>query len=193
MDTATANKPPRPHLSEIVLKTKRYQEMRDWYATFLDTEPGVERDRPEKASWTGAMSIAFFQLVDDFPYMQVLGVFEVDDTELTPGTDPGLHHSQFMHTTLDELFDNFDRLKAAGLNPAQTWNHGPVTSFYYEDPDGNLMEITAANYPTKEEFFGYFQTEAYKQNISGIPIDAEAYIAKYRDGMSREDLVLIPV
>ena len=42
------------------------------------------------------------------------------------------------------------------------------------------------------EFFGYFKTEAYKKNVSGIIIDADDYIARYRSGTRREELVKIP-
>lgn len=181
-----------PHLSEVILKTKRFKELKGWYHTFVGKDPFVERDRPEKASWTGAMSVAFFQLVDDYPYMQVLGIFEVDDTNLSPGVDPGLHHAQLMHSSFDDMFAHYERLKGAGITPAETWNHGPVTSFYYRDPDGNLMELTVANFPTKNEFFGYFQTESYRQNISGIRIDADDYIAKFRGGMAINELITIP-
>ena len=48
------------------------------------------------------------------------------------------------------------------------------------------------NFATATEFFGYFETDAYKSNVSGIVIDAEEYILRYRGGTPREDLVKIP-
>ena len=52
--------------------------------------------------------------------------------------------------------------------------------------------MNCGNFATEKEFFGHFKTEAYKKNVSGIVIDAEEYISRYRTGTSREALVKIP-
>ena len=52
--------------------------------------------------------------------------------------------------------------------------------------------MNCVNFATEAEFFGYFETEAYKKNVSGIIIDADNYIARYRSGTRREELVKIP-
>ena len=188
----TSTTVPLPSLSEVVLKTGRFDRLKDWYITALSREPFFIRPRPKEVSWTGSQQIAFFKLAGEYPYSQVLGIFEVDGTVETPGTDPGLHHFQMAHASFDELFERFDILKAQGILPSHTWNHGVSTSFYYEDPDGNLAEMNCVNFVTEIEFFGYFETDAYKNNVSGIIIDAEAYISSYRGGTPREELVKIP-
>ncbi len=184
---------PVPALSEVVIKTSRFDLLMDWYTKALCTESFFTRPRPPETSWTGAQQIAFFKLPGEYPYAQVFGIFEVDGTVEAPGTDPGLHHFQLAHGSLDELFDRYDHLKAHGILPAHTWNHGVSTSFYYKDPDGNLAEMNCVNFATEEGFFGYFETEAYKKNVSGIEIDPEEYIGRYRSGTPGEDLVKIPV
>ena len=186
------NSTPTPTLSEIVLKTGHFDRLKSWYTKALGSEPFFVRARPKETSWTGAQQIAFFKLAGIYPYQQVLGIFEVDGTLNSPETDPGLHHLQFGHGSFDELFDRYDKLKQEGILPVQTWNHGVSTSFYYQDPDENLAEMNCVNFATEKEFFGYFQTEAYKKNVSGIVIDAEEYISRYRTGTSREALVKIP-
>ena len=193
MNSTTASTPiPLPALSEVVLRTGKFDQLKDWYVKVLAAEPFFTRPRPEKISWTRAQQIAFFKLAGIYPYQQVLGIFEVDDTTEAPKTDPGLHHFQLGHGNFDELFDRYDTLKSYNILPAQTWNHGVSTSFYYKDPDGNLAEMNCVNFANEEEFFGYFETEAYKKNVSGIIIDAEDYIARYRSGTRREELVKIP-
>ena len=147
------------------------------------------RERPEEVSWTGAQQIAFYKLAGIYPYQQVLGIFEVDGTSDAPRIDPGLHHFQLGHRSFDELLDRYDSLKQEGILPIQTWNHGVSTSFYYQDPEKNLAEMNCVNFATEAEFFGYFNTDAYKNNVSGITIDAEDYIDRYRKGTPREDLV----
>ena len=183
---------PIPALSEVVLKTGNFIQLKDWYVKALSTEPFFTRPRPEEVSWTEAQQIAFFKLAGVYPYQQVLGIFEVDGTTEFPNKDPGLHHFQLGHASFDELFDRYDTLKKYNILPAQTWNHGVSTSFYYKDPDGNLAEMNCVNFATETEFFGYFETEAYKKNVSGIVIDADDYISRYRSGTRREELVKIP-
>ena len=191
MIDSTASKP-LPALSEVVLKTGNFDRLKNWYIKVLAIEPFFVRQRPEEVSWTEAQQIAFFKLAGDYPYSQVLGIFEVDGTTNAPSTDPGLHHLQLAHGSFDELFHRYDLLKEHDIKPAQTWNHGVSTSFYYRDPDRNLAEMNCVNFATEEEFFAYFKTEAYKKNVSGIVIDAEDFIVRYRSGIPRKELVKIP-
>ena len=161
---------PVPALSEVVLKTSRFDLLKDWYSKALVSEPFFVRPRPEKASWTGAMQIAFFKLAGEYPYSQILGIFEVDETATNAGNDPGLHHFQLAHGRFEELFDRYDHLKSFGILPHQSWNHGVCTSFYYHDPDENIAELICTNFATEAEFVAYFNSDAYKKNVSGIAI-----------------------
>ena len=166
--------------------------MMDWYSVTLDMEPFFVRERPEESSWTKSQQIAFFKLHGIYPYAQMLGIFEVDGTGSKVTEDPGLHHFQLAHGNFDELFLRYDHLKANNIMPIQKWNHGVMTSFYYEDPDGNQAEMTCMNFSKEEDFRAYFQTEAYKNNISGIQINPDDYISRYRAGTPQEELVKIP-
>ncbi len=152
-----------PSISEVVLKTSRFDEMKDWYTVTLDMEPFFIRERPKEPSWTKSQQIAFFKLYGVYPYAQMLGVFEVDGTKNQANEDPGLHHFQLAHGNFDELFMRYDRLKEQGVMPIQKWNHGVMTSFYYEDPDGNQAEMTCMNFAKEEDFRAYFETDAYKK------------------------------
>ncbi|HWP29506.1 MAG TPA: VOC family protein [Chloroflexota bacterium] len=185
-----------PRLSEIVLKTSHFERLREWYRTFLGTDPFFERTPPPRpagapASYTRASDVrmCFFRLHLDYPYTQVLGIFEVPN--LAPAPAPGLHHLQLRHASLDALFDHYERLKAEAIRPHRTANHGPGTSFYYADPDGNVVEISAPNFDSEAEYLAYFASDTYAANPSGIEIDAEAYIARYRSGVPKAELVRI--
>ena len=183
---------PLPSISELVLKTSRFTKMKDWYQMALDAQPFFVRERPKEVSWTESQQIAFFKLKGDYPYAQMLGIFEVDGTKNQAGQEPGLHHFQLAHGNFDELFARYDNLKERGILPIQKWNHGVMTSFYYQDPDGNQAEMTCVNFKREKDFRDYFETDAYKNNISGIPIDPDEYIARYRSGTPQEELVKIP-
>ena len=89
----------------------------------------------------------------------MLGIFEVDNTMIQDNKDPGLHHFQLAHGNFEELFLRYDRLKAQGIIPIQTWNHGIMSSFYYGDPDGNQAEMTCVNFAKEDDFSAYFETD----------------------------------
>jgi hypothetical protein len=58
---------PAPSISEVILKTSRFDEMKEWYTQALYFEPFFVRPRPEKVSWTESQQIAFFKLRGDTP------------------------------------------------------------------------------------------------------------------------------
>ncbi len=79
-----------------------------------------------------------------------------------------------------------------GILPHRMANHGPGTSFYYRDPNRNIVELSASNFVTEAEYREFFTSEGYKRNPSGIEIEADAYIARYRSGVPLSELVKIP-
>lgn len=187
-------------ISEIVLKTARFDELKLWYQDVLGVAPFYEHNPSggSKAAQPGSQErasdirLCFIRLYLDHPYTQVLAIFEVPGTREAPSGDPGLHHMQFRNAAMEDLFTRYDRLKAAGVHPHRTANHGPGTSFYYRDPDGNVVELSASNFATAEEYKAYFTSESYKRNPSGIEIDADDYIARFRRGTPLSELVKIP-
>jgi len=184
-------------ISEIVLKTSQFDVMRKWYVDALGIEPFYE-NRPERTGGADGkylrasdVNLCFIRLHLDFPYTQVLAIFEVPDLKSGGTAEAGLHHMQFRNSSLDQLFDRYDLLKSAGFLPHRAANHGPGTSFYYFDPDGNNVEFSGANFDTEADFLAYFASESYRRNPSGIEIDAEDYIARYRAGTPKAELVRI--
>lgn len=187
----------RLRISEVVLKTSQFDTLRQWYVDVLGIEPFYER-RPEKTGGekgdylrASDVALCFFRLHIDYPYTQVLAIFEVPNLESGQRSEPGLHHIQLRHSSLETLFDRYERLKAAGFKPHRTANHGPVTSFYYFDPDGNNVELSGPNFDTEAEYFTYFESESYRTNPSGIEVDVEDYVGRFRNGMPKSVLVKI--
>lgn len=186
---------PAPQFSEVVLKTSNFARMKDWYENLLQVKAFFVRDDAKQASWTGAWGIAFIRLYHQHPYTQVLGLFEVPAVSgKADGLkgEPGLHHMQLRHQGLDHLFSRFEALRAQGIVPERAWNHGPGTSFYYRDPDGNMVELSAVNYADEEAYLAYYRSESYRRNVSGIEIDPGEYVARYRSGVTQQELVRMP-
>jgi len=65
------------------------------------------------------------------------------------------------------------KLKALGIVPFKAMDHGPTTSFYYRDPDQNVVEIAAPNHAGVADFLLASQTPQYMSNPSGQPIPGQ--------------------
>ena len=170
---------PELQITEVVLQTARWQEMNDWYSAFLGVEPFF------------AFENVCFRRVSN-AYNQLFVLIHFPELHERPEAVPGLNHAQFKCNTLGEAFDRYERLKAVGIVPERSLNHGPGTSFYYRDPDGNTMEISGPNFATEAEFRAYIQTEAFRRNPRGIVIDPDQFVMKFRSGMPQAELVRIP-
>lgn len=176
-------------ISETILKTGRLDEMKAWYETLLQVAPFFEH-APAQESTPGDyggqtrasdLRMCFFRLSLDYPWTQTIGLFEEPGTALDPArTAPGLHHMQLMAADLDDLCAQYERLRAAGMRPHRSADHGPMTSVYYRDPDGNNVEITAQNFPTLEAMVAFMASDEFKANPSGAEIDAEEFVARRR-------------
>ena len=156
---AAGNDCSRFKISETILKTGHLEVMKPWYKTVLGVDPFFEHapSKPAKPGDFGGQTRAsdlrmcFFRLSAAFPYTQVIGLFEEPGTSTaaTKGA-PGLHHMQLMSENIAELIAQYDALAEVGMHPHRSANHGPFTSFYYRDPDGNNVELTTQNFPTFE-------------------------------------------
>jgi catechol-2,3-dioxygenase len=185
------------HLSEIVLKTSRFEAMRNWYVDALGKEPFLERNPEQKGGKDGKflrasdVRLCFIRLHMQFPHFEYLGIFEVPNLKSQGTSDAGLHHVQFRHSSLKALFERYERLKSGNVRPHRTANHGPGTSFYYFDPDGNNVEFSAPNFKTEVESLAFFESEGFRNNPSGIEIDADAYVDRFNSGVPQAELVRI--
>lgn len=176
-------------ISETILKTGRLDEMKAWYAIVLGVAPFFEHAPPagtmplDLGGQTRAsdLRMCFFRLSTDYPYVQTIGLFEEPGTALTPIKGAcGLHHMQLMTSGLDELCAKYDELLGHGMRPHRSADHGPMTSCYYRDPDGNNVEITAQNYPTLEAMVEFMASDMFKANPSGAEIDPDAFVSARR-------------
>jgi hypothetical protein len=54
----------------------------------------------------------------------------------------------------------------SGIRPFFCVNHGPTTSMYYRDPDGNRVELQIDNFATAEEGQAWMHSPAFDRNPS---------------------------
>ena len=141
-------------LAHVVLRTSRFQEMIAWYKLALNATPAFESEE-----------IAFLAYDDEHHRIAFINVPNL--AEQQPGV-AGVHHIAFTYDCLNTLLNNFDRLREHGIDPRWPVNHGPTTSLYYADPDGNQLEFQIDNYDTVEEAGEFFFTDAFATNPIGV-------------------------
>ena len=66
---------------------------------------------------------------------------------------------------------------------------GVVTSFHYRDPDANNVALTAQNIPTYETMTAFMQSDGFKANPSGIELEAETFVARFKSGVDITELL----
>jgi hypothetical protein len=93
---------------------------------------------------------------------------------------------------MPELLLAYRQRKAKGIEPVWCTNHGPTTSLYYNDPDGNMLETQFDNFETPEEANAFMTSEEFKSNPIGVDFDPEELIKRIESGESIDDLAKRP-
>jgi catechol-2,3-dioxygenase len=176
---------------EVVLKTSQYEAMKSWYAKVLDTDPMFESERKD-ATGPGMRQMCTIRSYSEFPFTETLVILDVPGLHQNDQTVTGMDHFQMQFASIGDLFDRYEALAVQGIVPTRSANHGPSTSFYYRDPDGNRVELSVKNYATEAETLAFIQSEAFRKNPAGIDVDPAEYVRRYRGGVSLEELRRIP-
>lgn len=163
-------------LAHIVFKTPRPAEMTDWYATVLDAVVVFAHKR-----------ITF--LTYDQEHHRV-ALIKVPGVLRFPGAVWKLHrkvygvdHVAFTYDRLDDLVATYRRLSDAGITPVWCINHGPTTSMYYEDPDGNRVELQVDNFAANFELLQWLSSGEFDENAIGVEFDPDVLERRLRDGV----------
>ena len=151
------------------------------------------RDLPAAIEWYGRAfnakvrfqnEFAAFMSFDDEHHRFVL--WDDGDTCEKPENARGVDHIGFSCGGPSELADEYERLKAMGITPTVTVNHHFTSSLYYRDPDGNEVEITCDNMPTKAECSAFMGTtemaEAMQPPFFGSEFDPEQLLKLRKEG-----------
>ena len=187
---------PGPWISEIVLQTNQYDLMKLWYEAVLGGEwiaetnpngPPPQEDRVGvggKQVFASDIRASFMRLPMPHPYTMTFALFELTRLALSPDDDPGLNHMQLKFPDLDALIRRLEVLRNFSLHPHRGANHGATTSFYFRDPDENIVELCVDNFATVAEKVAFMQSPVFKANPSGISLDRDTFIAEHHAGVS---------
>jgi catechol-2,3-dioxygenase len=121
-----------------------------------------------------------------------IAIVDTGASEAPPPTASGVEHIAFTYGSLEDLVGTYERLKGQGLQPYWTINHGPTTSCYYRDPDGNQVELQIDNFESIEALHDWFRSGAFAQNPIGVEFDVDDLVARFRAGVPQEELVRRP-
>jgi catechol-2,3-dioxygenase len=101
----------------------------------------------------------------------------------------GFHHSAFEYPSMGDLLNTYTRLKALGIEPHASLDHGLTTSLYYEDPDGNSVELQTDNFGSWQESSEWMRTSPqFAANPIGMPVDPAKMVAAREAGASFEEV-----
>lgn len=155
-------------LAHVVLRTANLKGMVDYYKNFLGAHATYENDM-----------LSFLTYDEEHHRIAIVGV---------PGTGPkaptsaGLEHIAFSFDTLDSLALAYSQRKELGILPLYCLNHGPTTSMYYADPDGNQIETQVDNFDTVEEANTFMMSKEFAENPIGTDFEPEDLIKRLKSG-----------
>ncbi|OQU94361.1 hypothetical protein CLAIMM_00722 [Cladophialophora immunda] len=166
------------YFAHVVLRTANFKPMVDFYKTFLGGHATFETER-----------LSFITYDEEHHRIAIVNV---------PGTGPkvtessGLDHVAFAYNSIEDLAVAYRQRKKRGIQPSWCVNHGPTTSIYYKDPDGNKIETQVDNFDTVQEAGQFFLTKEFAENPIGTDFDAEDLIRRLRSGEDRKAILKRP-
>ncbi|MEE1740257.1 VOC family protein [Streptomyces sp. BE147] len=162
-------------LAHIVFRTGQVPEMTEWYVRVLEG----------RVTFSNGF-IAFLTYDDEHHRIALVGT---GASERPGESHTGLHHAAFTYDTLDDLLGTYRRLKADGVHPFWCINHGPTTSMYFADPDGNHIELQIDNFATEAELDAWFRSGAFADNPIGVEFDPDELVRRFESGEPFAELV----
>ncbi|KAI1502558.1 Glyoxalase/Bleomycin resistance protein/Dihydroxybiphenyl dioxygenase [Biscogniauxia marginata] len=156
------------YMAHVVLRTPRFKQMVAFYKAFLGAYATYEND------------IMSFLTYDEEHHRIAIAAFpDCGDKVLTSA---GLEHIAFAFRNLNDLTTAYNQRKARGIAPAWSINHGPTTSIYYQDPDGNMLETQVDNFDTNEQANEFMASREFAENPIGVDFDPEDLIRRLKSG-----------
>ena len=168
-----------PGLHHVNLKTTRREEMTAWYTTVVGMKVVFEGSG---GAWLSN---------DAANHRLALVSGETLRADLSDDVDKarhaGLYHTAWEYRSLDALLATYVRLKDLGIQPQRCVNHGPTTSFYYLDPDGNAVELQSDNFgdwASSRHFMA--ESPEFARDPFGPHVVPDLMIADRRAGVATE-------
>jgi catechol 2,3-dioxygenase-like lactoylglutathione lyase family enzyme len=154
--------------AHVVYLTPNFEALIGWYKLVF-----------EAALVFGNADLCFLTYDDEH---HRIAIIRVPELAARPTGCAGVHHVAYSFESLAELLGTYERLKPFGVLPFWAVNHGPTTSLYYRDPDGNQMEFQVDNFDTAAASASYFLTEDFARNPIGVEFKPDELLRRLRAG-----------
>ena len=168
-------------LGHVGIRTTNVERAVEWYGRALGADVRF------------ANQYATFMSFDDEHHRIV--IWDDGETEAKPAAAACIQHVAFMCGDPHGLAEQYERLKRAGIEPRQCANHHFTSSIYYDDPDGNEVEISCDNLPTKAAATAFMKSEAMAAAMVppsfGGEFDPEELLRLHKAGAPTEELARI--
>ncbi|KAF2827186.1 Glyoxalase/Bleomycin resistance protein/Dihydroxybiphenyl dioxygenase [Ophiobolus disseminans] len=161
-------------LAHVVLRTNNLQSMVRYYQDFLGAQVIYENEM-----------LAFLSYDEEH---HRIALIQAPGTQAKSPTTCGLEHIAFSFDSLHDLLLSYRQRKQKGIMPLWPVNHGPTTSIYYRDPDGNEIETQVDNFKNADQATEFMKSKAFAENPIGVDFDPEEYIKRLQDGENEEVL-----
>lgn len=105
------------------------------------------------------------------------------------GFTTGLHHTAFEYESFDVWLDNYIRLREIGIVPFLNLDHGMTMSMYYQDPEGNGVEIQVdgfGSWSAGKEWM--WASEEFGANPIGIHFDPDQLVTARAAGLDFQEI-----
>jgi catechol-2,3-dioxygenase len=160
-DAALAAVSPKKLAHAVFRTVDHYAEMIEWYCLVLNAHKVFESDR-----------ITFLSYDEEH---HRVAIARSPDLKLRERRCVGLDHLAFTYQSIGDLMGTYQRLKAAGIEPFCPVNHGPTTSLYYHDPDGNRIELQIDNFDDMAEATEHMKA-AFTINPVGVLFEPDELV-----------------
>ncbi|KAL1799163.1 hypothetical protein ACET3X_003200 [Alternaria dauci] len=165
-------------LAHVVLRTNNLQNMVRYYTDFLGAHVQYENE------------ILAFLTYDDEHHR--IALIQVPGTQDQAKGTCGLEHIAFSFDSLSDLLLSYRQRKSKGISPLWSVNHGPTTSIYYCDPDGNKLETQVDNFKDANDATEFMKSKSFVENPIGVDFDPEEFITRLQNGEKEEVLMKRP-
>jgi catechol 2,3-dioxygenase len=172
-----------PTLHHFGLKTSNLDAMVDWYEKVLGMKPNHQTSAGARLG-DSRWRIAWVTNDEANHRISIMALPRLADDEQR-SRHKGVHHIAFEYATLDDLLAAYARLKLLAIEPVSAADHGTTTSFYYEDPDRNSIELMVDNFGDCEQSSDFMRRSPdFANNPMGADVDPAQIYSVRATGMS---------
>lgn len=165
-------------IAHVVLGTRQFDLMADWYVMFLDATLRFKND-----------ALAFISFDDEHHRVALSNMNVIDPGGALSAREGTLRHVAYTFPNVGELLINYERIRDAGYRPYWCLHHGMTLSLYYADPDGNQMECQVDVFDDADDANDFMMGALFLRNPIGVEFDPEDLLARFRSGEPEESLL----